>query len=469
MTDDTTSTDENPTNEQTTADTGTFDADWPRADESLRPLADRLAERVVPLDGTDPTADLDDLAPLASTLSDARVVGLGEATHGTREFFRLKHRLIRFLVEQLDYRLVAMEANFAETLAVDEYVTHGRGDPRDALDGIRFWTWDTEEVLALLEWLRAFNEGRPLDNRVRFYGIDAQFTQGSAAALRDFFAERDPGFLDKHREALDTLIEDGIDVDWDSADGEGDANAGDSDGTSETTRRIERAAAAVDAMRAWFADRDHSDDAEFALHRQHLRALGQALGYRRRGHDGDMQAAIDVRDRAMAENLGWILDHSPHDRVALWAHDTHLQRVVRDTRFGLVPSTGSHLADRYGDDYYAVGFDFADGEFRALGPAEDGDGRELGAWSLGPPPADAATRLFATAEEPLWVLDLADATDDERLAAYLDEERPVRSLGAIYDPDDEHERLHDSYRLPEAFDALVFVAETGPARPIARE
>jgi erythromycin esterase len=462
MTDDTTPTDDAPTDERT-APNGSTDEAWPRADESLRPLADRLAERVVRLDGTDPAADLDDLAPLEDTLADARIVGLGEATHGTREFFQLKHRLIRFLVERLDYRLVAMEANFAETLAIDEYVVHGRGDPRGALDGIRFWTWDTEEVLALIEWLRAFNEGRPVEDRVRFYGIDAQFTGASAEALRKFFAERDPALLDEHGEGLEVLVEERIDVDWESIDGDDDDGA-----TGETNERLERAERTVDAMRTWFDDRDLTDDA-VALHRQHVRALAGALAHKRGAHENDMRAAIDERDRAMAETLAWALAHFSHDRAAVWAHDEHLQRTTRETRFGTAPSLGSRLADRYGDDYYAVGFDFADGEFQAIGPSEGGDDRELRPCSLGPPPEDAATRLFATVDDSVWFLDFEAATADERLADYLDTERPVRSLGAIYDPDDEHGRLHDSYRLPGAFDALVFVEETSRARPIARE
>ena len=466
MTDDTPSTDEQtdePTTEATGSGTRGTTADWPAADESLRPLADRLLERAVPLEGTDPTDDLGDLAPLEDTLADARVVGLGEATHGTREFFRLKHRLIRFLVERLDYRLVAMEANFAETLAIDEYVLHGRGDPRDALDGIRFWTWDTEEVLALLEWLREFNEGRPVEDRVRFYGIDAQFTGASAEALREFFAERDPELVDEYREGLEVLVEERIDVDWESIDGGGDDGA-----TGETNERLERAERTVDAMRTWFDDRDLTDDA-VALHRQHVRALAGALAHKRGAHENDMRAAIDERDRAMAETLAWALAHFSHDRAAVWAHDEHLQRTTRETRFGTAPSLGSRLADRYGDDYYAVGFDFADGEFQAIGPSEGGDDRELRPCSLGPPPEDAATRLFATVDDSVWFLDFEAATADGRLADYFDAERPVRSLGAIYDPDDEHGRLHDSYRLPGAFDALVFVGETSRARPIARE
>jgi len=383
-------------------------------------------------------------------VADARVVGLGEATHGTREFFRLKHRLVRALVERLGCRVVALEANFSETLAVDEYVVHGRGDPREALDGIYFWTWDTEELLALVEWLRAFNEGRPVDDRVRFYGVDAQFARGPAAALADFLAERDPARAD-HRETLATLADAGL----------AENAAGDTEGDGVPVAEAEPL---VDALAAWFADR--GDGEAVALHRRHLRTLEQAVAVTAAERDDEVVRCLGRRDEAMADNLAWVADRESADHVAVWAHDAHLQRTVRDTRWGSAPSMGAHLADRYGEEYYALGFDFADGEFQALDVSAD---HELRACSLGAPPADAATWLFAAVDEPVWLLDFDEATADDRLAAHLDTERAVRSLGAIYDPDDEHDRLHEELRLPAAFDGLAFVAETTRARPIDRD
>lgn len=85
----------------------------------------------------------------------ARIVALGEATHGTREFFKLKHRLVEFLVAEHGFTTFAIEANWPECEAAIEYVMNGVGDPAVALAGLHFWTWDTEEVLALIEWMRS--------------------------------------------------------------------------------------------------------------------------------------------------------------------------------------------------------------------------------------------------------------------------------------------------------------------------
>src|SRR5436190_10469926 len=108
----------------------------------------------IPLSTTDPLKPVDDLACLHGLLRGARVVGLGEATHGTREFFLIKYRIVRFLVEREGFTVFAIEANLPEAAKINRYVLNGDGDPRAALAGLHFWTWDTYEVLDLIEWIR---------------------------------------------------------------------------------------------------------------------------------------------------------------------------------------------------------------------------------------------------------------------------------------------------------------------------
>ncbi|MEM1128818.1 MAG: erythromycin esterase family protein [Bacteroidota bacterium] len=126
----------------------------------------------VPLGTVEPDADRRDLQPLLDPLSKARVVAVGESTHGTRDFFQFKDRLWRFLVEEAGFRALAMEAGFAEAQAIDAYVTRGEGTAEEALEGLGIGVWNTEEVLALIEWTRAYNDTVPVSERVRFYGID---------------------------------------------------------------------------------------------------------------------------------------------------------------------------------------------------------------------------------------------------------------------------------------------------------
>ena len=120
---------------------------------------------------------------LRALVGQARVVALGEATHGTREFFQLKHRMLEFLVEEMGFRVFAIEANWPECLAINDYVLHGEGDPEEALAGIYFWTWNTEEVLELIEWMRRYNADPAHEQKLKFYGVDMQYTVGAASAI----------------------------------------------------------------------------------------------------------------------------------------------------------------------------------------------------------------------------------------------------------------------------------------------
>lgn len=426
-------------------------------------LVDALSEYTVPLESTDPTAPLDDIAQFHDHLADARVVGLGEATHGTREFFQLKHRFVQYLVTELDCRAFALEANFSETLALDDYVVHGEGDPREALDAIYFWTWNVESVLALVEWLREFNAARPLDDRVRFYGVDAQYSQGAVDALREFFEDVDPEFLERIAESLDAADDDAVHP---MADEDLDARV----------RAGEDAAAnvqdAIDANHDAYVARTSSE--RTALARQHARVLAQATEFKGLfAGEGEadaetMQRRQRHRDRTMADNLDWVLDRAPTDRVALWAHDAHLNRVHQQFR-GLdlaAPSVGSHLADRYGTDYYAIGFAFARGAFQAK--TEDDDGYSLREQTLDAPLPGTIEATLAGLEESLAVLDLRAATTDHGPLRWLDAPIEHFSTGATYDDSDPTDYLTE-YVYTDAFDALCYVEETTRARPLADE
>ena len=140
-----------------------------------------LDANLVPLAGCDPDLDLQDLAPLADAIGDARIVGLGESTHGTREHFQLKHRLVRWLVEEHGFDVFAIEASTPEAHRLDAYVLgEVDSDPRELIGGMYFWTWNTEEVLAMVAWMREHNAGS--EHKVHFTGFDMQ-TPDVAATL----------------------------------------------------------------------------------------------------------------------------------------------------------------------------------------------------------------------------------------------------------------------------------------------
>lgn len=155
-----------------------------------------IKQHAIPLTTAEAGNGFDDLVPLKAVIGDARIVSLGEPTHGTRECFQMKHRLMEFLAAEMGFTLFSIEASMPEAYRLNEYVLEGKGDPAELIRGMHFWTWSTEEVLAMVEWMRRFNEaGAAGHGPVRFTGFDMQFLPLSIQIARDFLAEADPAYL----------------------------------------------------------------------------------------------------------------------------------------------------------------------------------------------------------------------------------------------------------------------------------
>jgi erythromycin esterase len=421
---------------------------WARMldDEALDALATHTTPMAPADRGTDVKAS-DPPTPLARSLGDARIVGLGEATHGTRECFEHKHRLIRHLVSERGFRTVAFEADAAATTALDAYVRWGSpfadhpADARAALAELDMWQWRTESVRALLEWLRAFNDGRAPDDQVRVRGVDLSTPSAPATPLRAYFERTD---LDAEIGALRTVADATVN---DDAERERVLPA--------VTAAAERLRDRLDANRAVS---EGSVDAWWTA--QWLcRVIEQSCEWARIRHEqpGPHPAGMAARDRFMAENVRWALDRDPGTGVVLWAHDGHVQRGTFDDGTGWADSTtmGERLARALGDDYRPVGFDFARGSFRAVG---HGSG-EVETFLADEPSEDTATAAFAAVGDTPYALDLGAVAADDQLASWVTAVRRKRYVGSVFDPAGESYARTD---LPGSFDWLLVLPESTP-------
>ncbi|MFE6102896.1 erythromycin esterase family protein [Streptomyces laurentii] len=368
--------------------------------------------------------DLDGLGQLGAAVrapaagGGVRVVGLGESTHGTAEFFRLKHRLVEYLVTAHGFRTFAMEASASAAPAVDAYVRGGgaAADGAAALAGLGFWIWRTREVLDLLDWLRAYNRGRSAAEQVGFAGIDAQrcaasvayFSsgeRGGGAGALAVLAEAHPGQYPERRDELTALVRALV-----PADAEGERHA----------RILARAADVVTC----------ASPAE----------VGR------------------VRDGHMTDAVGELLTADPDVRIALWAHNGHI--AVRGA------SLGARLRERYGSAYYALGLFFGEGAFRARrmwpGPWGPRTRRPspVAVNRVGPPPPGSLeARLGAGGRGP-YVHDLrasAESWPHETLAS--------RSYGAYVARGVYHRNSMPTTPATE-YDGLAYVPLSTPSTPL---
>lgn len=417
-----------------------MDTFWDRQ----RKLLSSLRQHAVRLATVEAGSGFNDLQPLKPVIGNARIVALGEATHGTREFFQLKHRLLEFLVTEMGFTTFAIEANWPECLVINDYVLHGRGDPAKALAGLHCWPWNTEEVLALILWMRQYNLASTPQNKVTFAGFDAQFTALAAASIKGYLTHVDPAFA---AEMVPRLMPFETEcrnyAGWSEADVDGLRFT--VPDLAEQLRAEERSYVTRSTVREW------------RLACQHARILGQVDEQRRADHDQKMRYLI--RDRAMAENIAWLLENQyPQGKMAIWAHNGHVARDARGIFDGAIVSMGMHLARRFDSDLVVVGFAFGEGAFEAV-VHEEGNRRPLREVAIGPAPDETLDAVLARAGIPVFLLDLRHV--DNEVAAWLQQPQITREIGAFFkDPQDMCKTIVPMAR----YDVLAFIANTTRAR-----
>lgn len=158
-----------------------------------------LKEHAIPLKTVQAGSGFDDLQPLHKLIGDARIVALGECTHGTREVFQMKHRLVEFLAAEMGFTVFSIEANMPESYAVSDYAVRGQGNPRELLAGMYFWTWNTQEVLDMIEWMHTFNAAGL--GRIAFTGFDMQTPDVAIRIVTEFLKHADAAYASQAEES----------------------------------------------------------------------------------------------------------------------------------------------------------------------------------------------------------------------------------------------------------------------------
>jgi erythromycin esterase len=406
-------------------------------------VSDWIRRQAIPLATPEAGRDTSDLQPLKKLIGEARVVALGEATHGTRDFFQLKHRLLEFLVDEMGFSVFGIEASFPDALAVNDYVLEGRGEPDTALHGLGFWTWDTEEVLEMIRWMRRYNQEPVHRVKLKFYGFDMQNPLASANPLLEYLKRVDPEQAALALERLEPLASAA------SARAYSQLPAG---ARRETARWIAGALVLFSERKERYVAL--SSLGEWTLARQHANLIRQAETMLGATADRDGE-----RDRAMAENVEWILDQEPPGaKIVLWAHNNH---VAADPGWWVWDTMGSHLRRAYGSSMVAIGFSFNQGSFRAL---EMGKG--LRTFTIGPAPEESLDAALATAGLPLLALDLRRVPRSGAVREWFATPRPMRSIGSVFSDQSPSDFLQDVDPLA-TYDSILFVESTTSARPLS--
>jgi erythromycin esterase len=312
------------------------------ADVKTIPTAEWLRHHALHFATVEPESGFSDLDAVRSLVGDARIVSLGEATHGTSEFFKMKHRMLEYLVETMGFTVFAIEASLPEADAVNDYVLHGTGDPARALAGMYFWTWNTQEVLDMIEWMREYNLRRGERPPVQFRGFDMQFSLGAMQRIGAYLDRVDPA-----RKTEVTAL-------WKCWEPYARSSSlWSARPTSEKNAcqtSLGQLHSTLQSRRADYSSR--SSEAEFEVILRYARVMQQ--------DEADAANRPPGRDPFMAENVEWLANVAqPGEKLVLWAHNFHVSVLTTSMM-------GWHLRQKFPDDQMVVfGFLFDRGSFNA--------------------------------------------------------------------------------------------------------
>jgi erythromycin esterase-like protein len=411
------------------------------------------------------TGDHRDYDALLTLIGDARIVLLGEASHGTHEFYRERISITKRLISECGFTAVAIEGDWPDAYRVNRFVSGARADPdaQDALGGFRrfpTWMWRNADVLDFVGWLRAHNQSRHHSARkTGFYGLDLYSLGASMAAVIAYLDEQDPQAAQRARARYECL----------------QPYAGDSAGYGQAVllgvgepcrRRVIEQLVELRRRAGEYISRDGlGAEDEYFFAEQNAAIVANAEEYYRTMF-GDRAGSWNQRDRHMADTLDQLLAHLDRHggtaRVVVWAHNSHVgdARATEMAQRGEL-NIGQLLRERHGHDVANVGFTTYTGSVTAASQWGEPAERKR----VRPALPNSYESLLHAAHMPAFLLcPLANSESGRALS----EPRLERAIGVIYHPQTERQSHWFAASAARQYDALVHIDTTRAVEPLER-
>jgi erythromycin esterase-like protein len=400
-----------------------------------------------------PLASLDDIqafsAPFAR-FAGARVVLLGEASHGTSEFYRARAAISQRLIKEHGFNVVAVEADWPDANRVDRYVRQRPGGEYDEHVFARFptWMWRNREVAEFVEWLRTHNAGRPAEQQCEFRGLDVYSLRSSIAQVLAYLDQADPQAATLARRRYGCLSPFQVEPSW--------------YGRAVLTGEHDACEDAVAKQLNELLNRQlaHADNADLFDATQNARVVQAAERYYRLMFRGSNES-WNMRDTHMFDMLLTVLEaKGPDAKMLVWAHNSHIGNAsATEMGWDGQLNLGQLCKERFGADAVTIGFGTDRGTVAA---AHDWD-EPMEIMSVLPARKDSVEWLFHQAGHASSLTDLRDHAD---LRKDLNKPLLERAIGVVYRPATERHSHYFKAVLPNQFDAFVWFDKTTGVTPL---
>jgi erythromycin esterase-like protein len=402
----------------------------------------------------EPLPDIDDpaFAEAIDRFGDARIVLLGEASHGTSEFYRARAAITRRLIERHGFTMVAVEADWPDAAVIDRHVRQRpAGELEPPFQRFPTWMWRNREFYDFVGWLRAHNAALPMGERVSFHGLDLYSLGGSIRAVIDYLDRTDPEAAAIARERYGCLAP------W--------RDAPERYGRLAISEGYARCEKAVVGMLRELLERQAAlignDGDDFLDATQNARLVANAEAYYRAMYYSSAES-WNLRDEHMFDTLDLMLRTKEGAKAVVWAHNSHIGDA-RVTDMGMERdelNLGQLARERYGEEARLIGFGTHTGTVAA---ADDWDA-PMKIKRVNPSRPDSYERVCHDAGIARFLLDLRP---EREVREALLEPRLERFIGVIYRPDTERWSHYSNAVLPEQFDAFIWFDETEAVTPLA--
>lgn len=345
----------------------------------------------------DPSYRQSDISSL-SVPPQVKVVGLGEASHGVKEYHEMKAEVFKALVANNGCRTFIIEGDFGGALKVNQYIKGGSGTAEEAVSEIGFGIYRTEELASLVEWMRAYNESVPQDQTLNFYGMDIQRFDNNKEFLFSLLDQSHPELLAEYAQVFDQLTDDNI----------FSPDALDKDAYSKAKEAIGEFISKMDTLEADIVA--HSGQADFDFARECANTIYACC---------DLQLSSDyntVRDSYMYEKVNWFLDHGDQSLLFINGHNGHIEKKA----IAGYKCLGQLLDESLSDGYYAIGTDSKDTEFNS----QDANGFNVVKVSN----KNDLNTQFEGPDDKAYFIDFSKATADQTWKEIVSSEQRVTTL-----------------------------------------
>ena len=394
-----------------------------------------------------------DLEPLLQRIGDARIVLLGEASHGTSEFYRMRERISRLLIERKGFSFVAIEGDWPDAARIDHYVRHAEFPPSEWTAFARFptWMWRNREVRAFVDWLRAHNGMMEPAARIAFHGLDLYSLYTSIRSVLSYLDEVDPATAEVARTRYACLTP------W-QADPATYGHAALTGTYQSCEDEVARMLIDLVEKRRTYAEHDGG---RFLDAVQNARLVANAERYYRTMYYGS-RASWNLRDTHMFETLKTLLDfYGNGSNAIVWAHNSHVGDASATEMSARGETNIGELCRRtFGRDIYSIGFGTNTGTVAA---ASNWDG-EMEVKKVRPALDGSYEKLCHETGRANFLLPLRAGVASDVVQGLMNR-RLQRAIGVIYRPETELQSHYFEASLPRQFDEFIWFEESRAVTP----